>query len=86
MGVTAVVGLLPVLLVPDLALLARGNADLTSMLRAGSAVVAVWNDAFDLDGVPPERGTTVPGVRRTLKADSTAAHQRLGEQRSEVAP
>jgi len=56
------------------------------MLRAGSAVVAVWNDAFDLDGVPPERGTTVPGVRRTLKADSTAAHQRLGEQRSEVAP
>jgi type IV secretion system protein VirB9 len=50
------------------------------MLRAGSAVVAVWNDAFDLDGVPPERGTTVPGVRRSLKADSSPT-----EQRSEVA-
>ncbi|MFO1219637.1 MAG: TrbG/VirB9 family P-type conjugative transfer protein [Burkholderiaceae bacterium] len=56
------------------------------MLRAGSAVVAVWNDAFDLDGVPPERGATVPGVRRALKADSTSARQPPGEQRSEVAP
>lgn len=56
------------------------------MLRAGSAVVAVWNDAFDLDGVPPERGTTVPGVRRTLKANSTPLRQPSGEQRSEVAP
>jgi type IV secretion system protein VirB9 len=56
------------------------------MLRAGSAVVAVWNDAFDLDGVPPERGTTVPGVRRTLKAESTSARQPSGGQRSEVAP
>jgi type IV secretion system protein VirB9 len=50
------------------------------MLRAGSAVVAVWNDAFDLDGVPPERGTTVPGVRRSFRADSSST-----EQRSEVA-
>ena len=50
------------------------------ILRAGSAVVAVWNDAFDLDGVPPERGTTVPGVRRSLKADTSST-----EQRSEVA-
>jgi type IV secretion system protein VirB9 len=56
------------------------------MLRAGSAVVAVWNDAFDLDGVPPERGTTVPGVRRSLKADSSSARHSSGEQRSEVAP
>lgn len=36
------------------------------MLRAGSAVVGLWNDAFDLDGVPPVEGTTVPGVRRVL--------------------
>jgi type IV secretion system protein VirB9 len=50
------------------------------MLRTGSAVVAVWNDAFDLDGVPPERGTTVPGVQRRLKADSSST-----EPRSEVA-
>ena len=37
------------------------------MLRAGSAVVGVWNDAFDLDGVPPSNGTTVSGVHRSLK-------------------
>jgi type IV secretion system protein VirB9 len=39
------------------------------MLRAGSAVVGVWNEAFDLDGKPPEAGTTVNGVRRVLKAE-----------------
>jgi type IV secretion system protein VirB9 len=56
------------------------------MLRAGSAVVAIWNDAFDLDGVPPDRGTTVPGVRRTLKAEYSSSRQAPVEQRSEVAP
>lgn len=40
------------------------------MLRAGSAVVGVWNDAFDLDGVPPVAGTTVPGVQRVMRADN----------------
>ena len=40
------------------------------MLRAGSAVVGLWNEAFDLDGKPPGEGTTVPGVRRVLKADA----------------
>lgn len=55
------------------------------MLRAGSSVVAVWNDAFDLDGVPPERGTTVPGVRRALKAENSLSRPRA-EQSSEVAP
>jgi type IV secretion system protein VirB9 len=39
------------------------------MLRAGSAVVGVWNDAFDLDGLPPRGGTTVPGVERSMKVD-----------------
>lgn len=43
------------------------------MLRAGSAVVGVWNEAFDRDGVAPGGGTTVPGVRRVLKADAGAA-------------
>jgi type IV secretion system protein VirB9 len=38
------------------------------MLRAGSAVVGLWNEAFDLDGAPPVEGTTVPGVRRVLRA------------------
>ena len=40
------------------------------MLRAGSAVVGVWNEAFDLTGRPPEDGTTVPGVQRVLKAEA----------------
>ena len=40
------------------------------MLRAGSAVVGVWNEAFDLDGLPPTGGSTVAGVRRVLKADN----------------
>lgn len=38
------------------------------MLRAGSSVVGLWNEAFDLDGLPPDAGTTVPGVERVLKA------------------
>ena len=37
------------------------------MLRAGNAVVGLWNEAFDLEGIPPELGTTVPGVQRVLK-------------------
>jgi type IV secretion system protein VirB9 len=40
------------------------------MLRAGSAVVGLWNESFDLDGRPPGDGTTVPGVQRVLKADA----------------
>ena len=58
------------------------------MLRAGSAVVGVWNEAFDLDGVPPGGGTTVPSVQRALKVDELSARPRAtaGDQRSEVAP
>lgn len=40
------------------------------MLRAGSAVVGVWNDAFDIEGLPPVDAMTVTGVRRTLKAQA----------------
>lgn len=43
------------------------------MLRAGSAVVGIWNEAFDLDGAPPTGGTTVPGVQRVLRADSDSS-------------
>lgn len=43
------------------------------MLRAGLAVVSLWNEAFDLDGVPPVGGTTVVGVHRVLKANGSAA-------------
>lgn len=45
------------------------------MLRAGSAVVGVWNDAFDLDGAPPIAGTSVAGVHRVTKADSAVARR-----------
>jgi type IV secretion system protein VirB9 len=38
------------------------------MLRAGSAVVGVWNEAFDIEGAPPRGGTTVPGVERAVKS------------------
>ena len=36
-------------------------------LRAGSAVVGLWNEAFDVDGQPPVLGTTVPGVAREVR-------------------
>lgn len=39
------------------------------VLRAGSAVVGLWNEAFDIDGLPPVESTTVPGVRRSLRAE-----------------
>jgi type IV secretion system protein VirB9 len=42
------------------------------MLRAGSSVVGLWNEAFDLEGIPPGEGTTVPGVQRVLKAPQAA--------------
>ncbi|MCY4754647.1 TrbG/VirB9 family P-type conjugative transfer protein [Pelomonas aquatica] len=45
------------------------------MLRAGSAVVGLWNEAFDVDGIPPAMGTTVPGVQRVLKADQAVPPQ-----------
>jgi type IV secretion system protein VirB9 len=40
------------------------------MLRAGSAAVGVWNDAFDIDGIPPTGATTVAGVKRLRKAEA----------------
>ncbi len=42
------------------------------VLRAGQAVVSLHNDSFDVDGVPPEEGTTVPGVQRVLKTPATS--------------
>jgi type IV secretion system protein VirB9 len=57
------------------------------MLRAGSAVVGVWNEAFDLDGVPPGGGTTVPGLQRSLKAEASPRQPAsAAESRSEVTP
>ena len=45
------------------------------MLRAGTAVVGVWNEAFDIDGVPPVDATTVPGVRRTLRVQASSSER-----------
>ena len=39
------------------------------VLRLGDEVVGIWNDAYDMDGVPPHDGTTVPGVKRVLRSD-----------------
>ncbi len=45
------------------------------MLRSGSAVVGVWNEAFDLDGAPPSDGTTVPGVQRAFRVEAGTMQQ-----------
>jgi type IV secretion system protein VirB9 len=36
-------------------------------LRRGKAVIGIYNEAFDLDGIPPANGTTIPGVARVFK-------------------
>lgn len=50
------------------------------MLRAGSAVVGIWNEAFDLEGSPATGATTVPGVKRVLKSDSSESASSKGAQ------
>ena len=46
------------------------------MLRAGNAVVGIWNEAFNLDGAPAKGSTTVPGVQRVLKAANASLDNR----------
>lgn len=41
------------------------------VLRLGESVIAIINEDFDLDGVPPVNGTTTPGVARVLRASAT---------------
>lgn len=38
------------------------------VLRLGDEVVGIWNDAYDMDGVPPRDGTTVNGLKRVLRS------------------
>jgi type IV secretion system protein VirB9 len=52
------------------------------MLRAGSAVIGIWNEAFDLEGARAEGATTVPGVQRVLKA----SHGSLDKRSTGVTP
>lgn len=42
------------------------------VLRLADEVVGLWNDAYDVNGVPPVEGTTVDGVRRV--PGTTAEH------------
>ncbi|KWH21844.1 type IV secretion system protein VirB9 [Burkholderia cepacia] len=37
------------------------------VLRLAGEVVGIWNDAYDIDGVPARDGTTVNGVKRVLR-------------------
>lgn len=37
-------------------------------LRLGNSIVGVYNESFDPDGLPPSKGTTVPGVQRIIKS------------------
>lgn len=42
------------------------------VLRLGDEVVGLWNDAYDINGLPPTdgtTGTTVTGVKRVLRSD-----------------
>ena len=57
----------------DLLVVDRISRQLT--LRAGLAVVGLWNEAFDPDGAAPKEGTTVSGVARSLrKLDGPSMH------------
>lgn len=38
------------------------------VLRLGDEVVGIWNEAYDMDGVPPHDGTTVTGLKRVLRS------------------
>lgn len=51
---------------PDTLVLQRVSKEM--ILRLGNAVVGIYNDSFDPDGVPAHQGTTVPGVMRVIKA------------------
>jgi type IV secretion system protein VirB9 len=52
----------------DLLVVDRISRRLT--LRAGTAVVGVWSEAFDIEGAPPRGGTTVPGVERGIRPEA----------------
>jgi type IV secretion system protein VirB9 len=49
------------------------------VLRLGDEVVELWNNAYDLNGVPPVNGTTVPGVTRELTVPTSPATKESGE-------
>lgn len=54
--------------IPDTLVLQRVSSEM--VLRLGNAVVGIYNDSFDPDGIPAYEGTTVPGVKRVIKSES----------------
>ncbi len=54
---------------PDTLVLHRVSREM--VLRLGKAVVGIYNESFNPDGIPPNEGTTVPGVKRILKSGGT---------------
>jgi type IV secretion system protein VirB9 len=50
---------------PEILVIQRVSREI--VLRLGNAVVGVYNDSFDADGIPAQDGTTVPGVRRIIR-------------------
>ncbi|MDR0576122.1 MAG: P-type conjugative transfer protein VirB9 [Candidatus Accumulibacter sp.] len=45
------------------------------VLRLGQAVVGVYNDAFDPIGIPADGGTSVPGVKRSVKQSGAGSDE-----------
>jgi len=43
-------------------------------LRLAKQVVGIYNESYDSHGLPPQNGTTVPGVQRRIKGDVSRAH------------
>ncbi|OPY63623.1 MAG: Type IV secretion system protein virB9 precursor [Syntrophorhabdaceae bacterium PtaU1.Bin034] len=40
------------------------------VIRLGNAVVGLYNESYDPDGVPPDNGLSVPGLKRVIKGGS----------------
>lgn len=49
---------------PDTLVLHRVAREM--VLRLGTAVVGIYNDSFDEDGIPAHQGTTLPSVKRVI--------------------
>jgi len=58
---------------PDVLVVHRVSPAL--ILRLGNAVVGLYNESYDTDGLPPAHGTTVPDVQRIIKSDQGAHHE-----------
>lgn len=51
------------------------------VLRLGNSVAAIINESFDIDGVAPVQGTTIPGVRRVMRSTELTAAAARGDAR-----